>query len=217
MTGFIKRNLAPSDRLGEILFGLIMALGFTGAVRIGMEEADNRTLFVSILGCNLAWGVVDGVMYVLVQLFERGRRFRVAKAVQKSTSEADALKLVEQEYGEQLEPVLGEAERTEVYRKIAAGVRGTEVPAARPTADDFLGGLAVGLVILLATAPVLVPFLLLKDPTTAVRISHGIGLLLLFCLGVWWGRAVGARGWRIGLGLLAVGLVLVGLCLLLGG
>ena len=30
---FIRRHLEPTDRLGEILFGLIMALGFTGAVR----------------------------------------------------------------------------------------------------------------------------------------------------------------------------------------
>src|SRR4030095_1923207 len=34
MPTFIQRYLDPDDRLGEILFGLIMALGFTGAVRL---------------------------------------------------------------------------------------------------------------------------------------------------------------------------------------
>jgi len=33
----IGRYLDPADRLGEILFGLIMALGFTGAVRLGLD------------------------------------------------------------------------------------------------------------------------------------------------------------------------------------
>ena len=62
MRTFIQRYLAPADRLGEILFGLIMALGFTGAVRLGHEKADNRALFVGIFGCNLAWAIVDGDM-----------------------------------------------------------------------------------------------------------------------------------------------------------
>ena len=72
MRTFIERYLDPATRLGEILFGLVMALGFTGAVRLGYEEADNRALFVGIFGCNLAWAIVDGVMYVLTALFERG-------------------------------------------------------------------------------------------------------------------------------------------------
>ena len=50
MRAFIQRHLDPADRLGEILFGLIMALGFTGAVRLGHEEADNRALFIGIFG-----------------------------------------------------------------------------------------------------------------------------------------------------------------------
>ncbi len=52
MATFIQRCLDPADRLGEIPFGLIMALGFTGAVRLGVEDADNRTLFIAIFGCN---------------------------------------------------------------------------------------------------------------------------------------------------------------------
>ena len=217
MIGFVNRNLSAADRLGEILFGLIMALGFTGAVRIGLEEADNRTLFLSILGCNVAWGVVDGAMYVLVQLFERGRRYRVVRSLQTSASEDEAAGMVAREYDETLEGVLGEADRTALYRKIAAGLRGAEVPKAKPTSADFLGGLAVFVLIVLVTLPVVAPFLLFQQPTIAARVSHVVGLLLLFGLGVWWGRTAGGRGWAVGLGLLVIGLALVGVCLALGG
>lgn len=217
MIAFINRTLSPADRLGEILFGLIMALGFTGAVRIGLEEADNRTLFVGILGCNVAWGVVDGAMYVLVQLFERGRRFRIARAIQTTASDDEAAGMVAAEYDEALGNVVGEADRAALYRKIAAGLRGATVPPARPTAADLFGGLTVGLVILLATLPVVAPFLIFKDPTIAARVAHGTGLVLLFGLGLWWGKTAGSRGWAVGLGLLVVGLALVGVCLLLGG
>src|SRR5512143_3759203 len=42
MRAFIHRHLDVSVRLGEILFSLIMALGFTASVRLGLGEADNR-------------------------------------------------------------------------------------------------------------------------------------------------------------------------------
>ena len=44
MRGFIRSHLDPADRLGETLFGLIMALGFTGAVKWAQEEADAAAL-----------------------------------------------------------------------------------------------------------------------------------------------------------------------------
>ena len=42
MPSFIRRYLDAADRLGEILFGLIMALGVTGAVRLGLEKLRNQ-------------------------------------------------------------------------------------------------------------------------------------------------------------------------------
>ena len=90
MRAFIRRYLDPADRLGEILFGLIMALGFTGAVRLGHEAADNRALFIGIFGCNLAWAIVDGVMYVLTALFERGRKARLVREVLRAPTEEAA-------------------------------------------------------------------------------------------------------------------------------
>ena len=62
--------------MGEILFGLIMTLTFTLAAGIVIQEegrAGAREMLIGILGCNLAWGIIDGVLYVLGQVFERGR------------------------------------------------------------------------------------------------------------------------------------------------
>jgi hypothetical protein len=69
MPTFIQRYLDPVDRLGEILFGLIMALGFTGAVRLGVEDADNLALtLVFLLG--MRWGQLVG-----------GRSLRIASGL----------------------------------------------------------------------------------------------------------------------------------------
>ena len=62
---FLSRYLEPSAILGEIVFGLIMVLTFTlGAGLVIAEGRDaTREMLVAILGCNLAWGLIDAGMY----------------------------------------------------------------------------------------------------------------------------------------------------------
>ena len=62
------RVLDPSERIAEVLFGLIMVLTFTGSLSIADAGAnDVRVMLIGALGCNLAWGphrrraVPDGV------------------------------------------------------------------------------------------------------------------------------------------------------------
>jgi VIT1/CCC1 family predicted Fe2+/Mn2+ transporter len=217
MRDFIRRHLDPAGRLGEVLFGLIMALGFTSAVRLGIEEPDNRTLFVAILGCNVAWGIVDGVMYVLGELFERGRRARLLQKLRGVTDDEQALGLIGDELDGRLLPLTTPDERRRIYTTMLGIVRRGSGEPARVRGEDLAGGLAVGLVIVLATLPIVLPYLLFADPTLAARLSHGIALVLLFTLGVWWARVVGASPLRIGSGLTLLGGVLVLVTVALGG
>jgi VIT1/CCC1 family predicted Fe2+/Mn2+ transporter len=217
MTSFIRRHLDPATRLGEVLFGLIMALCFTGAVRLGHEQADNRELFVGILGCNLAWAIVDGVMYVLTALFERGRRARVLRDARAAASEEEALRRIGDELEDRMELRSSPEERGRIERLVLDVVRRQEPAQARLHREDFLGGAAAGLVILLATLPVLVPFLVFSNPNLAVRISNSIALAELFLLGAQWGRTVGSGALRIGGGLTVLGVALVLITIALGG
>src|SRR5262245_46267425 len=217
MLSFIRHHLDPAGRLGEILFGLIMALGISGSVRLGFEELDNRSLLIGILGCNLAWAIVDAVMYVLTALFERGRKVRLARDVGAAPSEAAALQLIAGEYDDRLEPLLTPQERAQMYRSVLVAVRRTRFETPTVRREDLLGGLAVALVIVVATLPIVVPFVVVTDPNLAVRFSDAISLTLLFLLGAWWGRVVGVRSWRIGAGLMLLGVVLVLITIVLGG
>ena len=81
--------LDPIERLSEILFGLIMALTFTGALSAataGHEEV--RTMIFGAIGCNLAWGLVDGVMYLLDALTERGVAVRTFERLRRTQDPA---------------------------------------------------------------------------------------------------------------------------------
>lgn len=214
--GFMRRHLDPADRLGETLFGLIMALGFTGAVRLGIDEATSRELFVAILGCNIAWGIVDGVMYVMVALFERGRIARLMERVQ-GMDDASAALAISEELGESLEAFTDASERETIYRTMAGGIRRTGRVHAGLRRGDVLGGVAVAMLITLMTAPVVAPFLFVEDAMIASRISNAVALTMLLALGHRWGQLTGGAPWRIGLAVMGVGVAMVGVTIALGG
>ena len=82
-----NRVLDPIARVSEVLFGLIMALTFTGtlsAATAGREEI--RTLLIGVIGCNIAWGLVDAVMYLMSALTERGHGLLTVQAVPRAQS-----------------------------------------------------------------------------------------------------------------------------------
>ena len=56
-----KSVLDPIERISEVLFGLIMVLTFTGSLSVAEAgREDVRVMLLGALGCNLAWGIIDG-------------------------------------------------------------------------------------------------------------------------------------------------------------
>jgi hypothetical protein len=69
-----KRVLEPIERVSEVLFGLIMVLTFTGSLSVAESGRDDvRTMLIGALGCNIAWGIIDGIFYLMGSLAEKGR------------------------------------------------------------------------------------------------------------------------------------------------
>src|SRR5215471_2208360 len=82
-----KRVLDTHERVSEVLFGLIMVLTFTGSLSIAdAGREDIRTMLIGALGCNFAWGIIDGVLYLMGTLAEKGRGLKILRAV-RATSE----------------------------------------------------------------------------------------------------------------------------------
>src|SRR6187401_584558 len=69
-----RRVLEPHERISEVLFGLIMVLTFTGSLSVAEAgHEDVRTMLIGALGCNLAWGIIDGILYLMGCMADRGR------------------------------------------------------------------------------------------------------------------------------------------------
>jgi hypothetical protein len=214
------RYLDPGSHMGEILFGLIMTLTFTlGAGMVIQEEgrAGAREMLVGILGCNLAWGIIDGVLHVLGQVFERGRVRRIGLNLRLAQSDAAARQAVADEFDEILGTVTDEAERDRLYQGVVARVRGTPVQPNRVRREDLLGGLAAGWLVFACSFPAVLPFLVIDDPWVALRVSNAILLGLLFAVGWRAARQTLAKPWLAGVTFLLVGVLLVALAIPLGG
>ena len=86
-----KRVLEPYERISEVLFGLIMVLTFTGSLSVANAARDDvRTMLIGALGCNLAWGIIDGIFYLMGCLSEQGRGIRSLRALRKATIPEEA-------------------------------------------------------------------------------------------------------------------------------
>jgi hypothetical protein len=211
-----RRVLEPEERVAEVLFGLIMVITFTGSLSVAEAGRDDvRTMVVGALGCNLAWGVIDGVLYVLGNLADRGRRLRMLRALRAARDDAEGNRVLAQALPPLVASVLAPAELGSLRERLAALPEPPEV--VRIARADALGALGVFLLVFLSTFPVALPFVLVGDVHHAMRLSNGIALALLFVLGVIYGRTVGRSPWAFGLGMVALGGALVALTIALGG
>lgn len=210
------RVLDPIDRFSELLFGLFMVLSFTGTLSVidsGRDEV--RDMVVAAIGCNLAWGFVDGVMYVLRNLVTRGRRAALLRAVRDAAQPARARRLIGDELGPLAEP-LGAAE-VERLRQWIVAQPAAALPGAALTAVDLKGAIAVFVLVFLSTFPVVLPFMLVADVGPAKRWSAAVAIAMLYVCGYAWGRYAGFKAWRTGLVMVLLGTGIEAVVIALGG
>jgi hypothetical protein len=210
-----ERFLNPMERVAEILFGLIMVLTITCSFSVaGAGSVQVRQMLIGALGCNVAWGIIDAVMYLMGCFSAQGRGILALRAVRRVSDPSRAHRIIADSMPPLLASVTTPAE-FEVMR-----LRLNQLPdPGRPglTRTDWLAALGVFLLVLGATLPVCLPFVFVADPTRALRTSNGIAIVLLFMTGYVFGRYAGYHPWRLGLGTVFVGSAMVGLAIALGG
>jgi hypothetical protein len=210
------RVLDPISRISEIIFGVLMALSFTGSLNVataGREEV--RTMMLTALGCNLAWGLVDGVMYLMATLTGRARNLTLLHRVHDAVDPQETHSSIAEALPGRLGEAIGTEGLEDIRRRLAAL---PDVPArARLGWDDFLGALGVFLLVVLSTFPVVVPFIFISEMAPAMRVSNAVALVLLFIGGYRLGHYAGGVAWKTGLAMAAVGGVLVSIIMALGG
>ena len=216
---FVRKYLEPGESLGEILFGLIMVLTFTlGAGLTADEGAEGaRQLLIAALGCNLAWGIIDGVMYVMNSMFDRSRKARLLRELQRSSDDSAAFAFLGRELDPKLEPISTAEERRHIYEKILTLVSRAQPGRTRVERSDLGGALASCLLVFATSLPAALPFLFIREPRLALRVSNALLIGMLFLVGYSWARHTNSNRLGMGLALMLVGVVLVAVAIALGG
>lgn len=210
--------LDPISRHSEILFGLLMVLTFTGCFNaLEAGQAEVKELLIAGIGCNIAWGMIDAIVYLITTLAERGRSLRLLQQLRLLPQGEPAALLA---IRDALPQLLAEISRDEELRGWQARLNEHPTTAMGRIFfwNDLRNTLGVFLLVFLSTFPVLLPFIFLDDTVLALRLSHAIALLMLMLIGRGLAHYAGSpRPWLIGILFAAAGAVIVVITIALGG
>lgn len=216
---FAARHLDPSDRLQEVLCGLIMVLDFTliAGFTAGTGEQAVRHLLFAALGCNIAWGVIDGALYIMGCLTERRQRRHFLLRLRHGTPD-QAFSALGDWLDPQLEPATTPHDRERISHVLLPLMSQVQLPPQSVTREDLLGSLAIFWIDFTAVFPAAIPFIFIRhDPRLALRVSNALLLALLFFVGRIWGKYNRVSPWLTGFCTMLIGLLLVGVAIALGG
>jgi len=211
-----ERVLNPVDRVSELLFGLFMALTFVGAVSVADSgRAQIQEMFAAALGCNLAWGLVDAVMYLVRTVTDRGRSLTLVRSVRAAQDAQTGRRLIEDSLSRNVADLVSEVEIEAIRGRIVALAA---VPQ-RPTLNrrDLLAAFAIFLIVVASTFPVVLPFVMFDDVGAAKTASRVVAVTMLFFGGLALGRYAGYGSWKVGLMMSGLGTALVTAVIALGG
>ncbi|MCU0357493.1 MAG: VIT1/CCC1 transporter family protein [Cyclobacteriaceae bacterium] len=208
--------LSPVDRIAEVLFGLIMVLTFTGAISVGTDaREDVRELLWAALGCNVAWGLVDAIMYLMNVAVDRGHAITVIRKIHQSTNPEEAGEILKSE----IQPGIAGLMKPEELQNLSSRIRQLPEPSKANLINgtDLWAGVQIFLLVFLCTFPVALPFAFMDELTLAIRVSNGVALLMLFIGGFLLAGYAGFRRLLTALIYTMIGVLLVMLTMALGG
>jgi VIT1/CCC1 family predicted Fe2+/Mn2+ transporter len=210
------RILDPIDRVSEVLFGLIMVLTFTGSLSIAEAGRDDvRTMLIGALGCNVAWGIIDAMLYLMGCLADKSQGLMTYVAVRKAGDAQEAQRLIAEALPPVVASILEPADLETMRRRLV------QLPApparARLGKDEWLGSIGVFLIVFVSTFPVVIPFIFMRSVGPAMRVSNVIAIVMLFLTGYAFGRLTERHPWLAGLSMVGLGSALAGMTMALGG
>jgi hypothetical protein len=196
---------------------MVLTVTLTTNLSAKSGTAGVRQLLVAAVGSNIAWGIIDGVMYVMNCMTVRSGKARLVRAVQKTPERGAALEVIRQMVEPWFQYLTSPKDQEAVYEAILKEVAHARPPETKVTREDWRGAAACFLLVVASCLPAATPFLIFSDPVVALRVSNLLLIAMLFWVGQKWAHHIHANRLLIGLAMVAVGLALVGVAVLLGG
>jgi VIT1/CCC1 family predicted Fe2+/Mn2+ transporter len=206
--------LDPIEHVSEAVFGVLMAVSITGSLSIASAgEQEIRTMMIAALGCNVAWGLTDAVMYLVGTVTERSHKVALLRALVRTKDAAEAHRMIAAALPERL----ADAAEPAVLEALRVRLVAVPVPTTHLDVEDFMAAFSVFGLVVVSTLPVVIPFMFLHETTLAMRVSNALAIATLFFGGCLLGRHARGSPWKYGLAMAGIGIVLVAAIIALGG
>jgi hypothetical protein len=212
----VKGLLDPDDRITEILTGIIIMLTFTCTLSLVKTDQNSVTdMLAGATSSAIAWGFIDAIMYLFMTLIDKEHTLTFVNFVHKSKD----IDRVHQVIVDDIPAAIANLMKPEEIE----GIRNKIVNLPEPPPKyklkfkDYRTAVGIFLLVFLATVPISIPFILIKDLQTALRVSNIIAILMMFFCGMGLGKYAGRNRFVLGTLTSLIGIVLVAITILLGG
>ncbi|MBM4157191.1 MAG: hypothetical protein FJ216_00215 [Ignavibacteria bacterium] len=211
-----NQPLDPIDRLSELIYGVIMTLTFTCTISLATAgQQEIKTALWAALGCNTAWGIIDALVILMGNIFDRGKRFKLLSSLHKANDTQSANAILKEAFP----PIVAEIIKPNQLDNIRKNLLELPEPPKKAFVNiyDIKNAIIVFLLVVISTFPVAFPFIIISEPIVAHRLSNAVALLLLFSFGFFLGRKTYYNPTIMGLGFMILGGLLVLMTIALGG
>src|SRR5262249_2322391 len=163
-----------------------MVLTFTGSLSIAQAGRDDvRAMLIGAFGCNIAWGVIDAILFLMTVLAERSEGLKAWQTVRTSNPDAGSKAIADA-----LPPVIASLLTRDELESLRGRLHALPDPGHRSHLDraSWLGALSVFILVVVTTFPVVLPFFFIRDAVRALRVSNVVAIVMLFIVGFLFAR-----------------------------
>ena len=211
-----KGLLDIDDRISEILTGIFLILSFT--CTFSVIKSDTSSVIDMLTGgilSTVAWGLIDAGIYLFTTLIDKEHNLSIIRYVRKSKDQEKSRNAII----DALPPVITGLMKPEEIERLREKIIKLPEPENiyRLKSNDYKSAGWIFLLVFFATIPISVPFLIIKDLQTALRISNIVAILMMFICGFALGKYVCRNRIVTGIITSLIGIGLVTITIALGG
>lgn len=175
--------LDEEDRISEILCGMMIVLAYTLTINVtGSGKQEVRDLLWGALCCNLAWGLIDAVTYVIDTLMDRARTITQIKKIRESLPGNPSREILRDNIPLLLSDLMTDEDIDRLCDKVKNLPPDPKVDRSL-NMKDLLNAGQIFLLVFVSTFPIALPFLIFNNLKTAMLVSNGTALACLFAAG----------------------------------
>lgn len=219
--------MGPGEALVEGFFGLIMALDLSNFLRLALIGKDDAlvmyTLSVAIIGCNIAWGLADGLMNALSNYYDNQRQYRFSQDLRGAPSDQQAMGIARDglkgSFGPVVHELIDDRALDVLSSEVVRCARAKEPEAPRMGRTELaIGAITVAMNVLFAL-PILAVYLFLTPfgINLATLVANLVGMAILFAIGYYLDKKVGPHHLYSGMLMAGLGFALLVIIIALGG